>query len=732
MLFSLLSATAGFAAGTLELVSGATPDNLSATPSGQSQLSSLSADGRYVVFTSEALNVISGQTDANRGKDVFLRDQVAGTTVLVSHADGATSSAGNAASSGGQISADGRYVLFGSTATNLVTGQVDGPNSFDLFLYDRVIGTTALVSHSSASPRQTGNDRADRFSSSVLSADGRWVVFASWATNLVSGQTDGNGSSDVFLYNRVAGTTTLVSRSAGSATKTGNNESSSAGPFSISADGSYILFLSGAVDLVPGGTTSFTSRAEQLFLFNRLAGTATLVSHSLSSATEGVSVKDASISADGNFIAFFSGASLVPETPPSLGGDYLYLYNRPLKTVVRVTRTANYDTASPRLSADGRFLAFYSGVDDLGSGQTGGERMNDVFLYDRVALTTTLVSRSLTSDFQTSISSLTSLSISADGRFIAYLSCFANLVPGQVDLSAPDPTLDVFLFNRTSGTNRLVSHAAGSSTEAAGGADDSLAISANGHSVGFSSQASDIVDGKRDFNRSSDVLLYNSGLDDSEIVSLREGQPSITGAYSRARAISDDGRYTLFSSDAPNLVAGQRDVNDHDTTRRRDQFDAFLYDRVSRIKTLVSHSPASPATTGNGPSEALALSPDGRWSVFFSQATDLVSGQNDDNGGADIFLFDRSTGAVTLVSHRAGAPSTTGHGQGSEAHVSADGRFVAFESTADDLVPGQIAIDSRVNVFLYDRVSSAIQLVSHAAGSATSPPPMGPSRRHEP
>jgi Tol biopolymer transport system component len=723
VLISLLTGTTGFAAGTLELVSGADPDNLSATPSGASQLSSLSADGRYIVFTSDATNVIPDQQDTNRGTDVFLRDQIAGTTVLVSHAADSTSSAGNAASSEGQISADGRYILFGSGATNLVTGQIDTSNTFDLFLYDRVTQTTALVTRSSASSRQTGNGSAAPLSS-ALSADGRWVVFASSATNLVSGQTDGNESSDVFLYNRVAGTTTLVSRSAGSPAKTGNKESAAAGPFSISADGGQILFWSGAADLVSGGTTNFSSQADQLFLFNRLAGTTTLVSHPFSSTTEGVVAEEAALSADGNFVAFVSPSTLlVPDTPGALGADYLFLYNRLSKAVVRVTRTASRDTEVPRLSADGRFVAFYSGAGDLAPEQSDGGRPGNVFLYDRVAATTTLVSHSLTGAPQIFpfLLPVTSLSISADGRFVTYLSYFVDLVPAQVDYTENDSTADVFLFDRTSGTNRLVSHAAGTSVRTAGGADAPLAISANGRSVGFVSHASDIVEGKRDFNRSTDVLLYDPSRDDSEIVSLREGQPSLTGALSQVQAISADGRHTLFSSDAPNLVPGQRDVNDHDTTTRSDQFDVFLYDRVSKVKTLASHSPASPATTGNGPSQALALSPDGRWAVFFSQATDLVPGQNDENDGADTFLFDRSTGAVTLVSHRAGSPFTTGHGQGFVAQVSADGRFVAFESSADDLVSGQTAIDSPANVFLYDRVSGAIQLVSHSAGSPATP-----------
>jgi Tol biopolymer transport system component len=713
----LMGGTAGF--GAVELVSGSDPGNPSATPNGQSIFSALSADGRYVVFISEAVNVVSDQRDANGGTDVFLRDQVAGTTVLVSHAAAAASSTGNAPSGGGQISADGRYVLFGSTATNLVTGQIDTPDTFDLFLYDRVTGTTVLVSRSSASPRQAGNGSTTPFTS-ALSADGRWVVFASSATNLVSGQADGNASSDVFLFDRVAGTTALVSRSASFPTRAGNALSSDAGLFSVSSDGGQILFLSEATDLVPGGTTGHNP---QLFLFNRLSGATTLVSHLFGAPAAGSlsPVQDAALSADGGWVAFVSdGANLVPDVP-GFGKRHLYLYQRTSGAITRVTRTDDLgNTEKPRLSADGRYVAFISNARDLAPEQNGQGGRDNVFLYDRVTATTLLVSRSLTSAEQFPVGLSRPLSISADGRFVAYDSEYTDLVPGQIDTSGEDTTEDVFLFDRASRTNRLVSHTASSSTQAAGGVQYPLAISANGRYVGFSSYASGIVEGKRDFNRSNDVLLYDSSRDDSEIVSLREGQPSPTGAFSRAKAISADGRYVLFNSDAPNLVPGQRDANDHDTIPRGDQFDVFLYDRVSRARTLASHSSGSPTTTGNGPSQGLSLSPDGRWAVFFSQATDLVPGQSDDNGGADIFLFDRSSGAVTLVSHRAGLPSTTGHGQGFVAQVSADGRFVAFESTADDLVPGQTAA-GQTGVFLFDRVTGAIQLVSHAAGSPTTP-----------
>lgn len=714
-------ATAPVAAGQLERLTASDPGSPSVTPAGESRFSALSADGRYVVFTSGAANVVSGQTDANGGTDVFLRDQVAGTTVLVSRssdsASGSANNTGNAASSAGRISADGRWVLFESRATNLVPGQADTPDTADLFLYDRVTGATTLVSRSTASSHQTGNAPS---SLGAISADGRWVVFTSPATDLVRGQVDPGLATDVFLYDRIAGTTTLVSRAAGFPLKAGNAESFSAGELSISADGGQILFWSAATDLLPGGITS-SSSSPQLYLFDRATGATALVSHAFSSATAGVGTtgRDAALSADGRFVAFVSdAATLVPGTPDPRGGKNVFLYDHLSGAIARVTAAAGYEVASPRLSADGRYLALASDAMDLAPGQTGAQSGTNVFLYDRIATSVTLVSRSLTAAARPSGSGVSYVSISADGHFVAYISDIPDLASGQIDVPPlhAESTTDVFLFDRIAGTNRLVSHAADSDTVAAGGADGLLAISANGRFVGFGSNADALAamtEEGRDFNRTLDVFLYDPGTSDNTLVSRREGPPLPVAGFSRAEAITPDGRYVLIASDLQNLVPGQRDANH--------QSDLFLYDRVTRTRTLVSRSAASPATAGNGLALAEGLSADGRFALFLGNATDAVPGQSDGNGGLDVFLFDRSTAALTLVSHRAGSPSTTGdHSCFNKARISADGRFVAFNCTASDLVPGQSGGSSLVdNVFLYDRVTGATTLASHAVALPT-------------
>jgi hypothetical protein len=161
----------------------------------------------------------TGQTDANGSWDVFLYELATGTTTLVSRSSVSPSRTGNSNSQEAVLSADGRYVAFSSFATDHVAGQSDANSNWDVFLYDRISGTTTLVSRSAVSVSSTGNGESYV---GTISMDGRYLAFHSRATNLVPGQVDTNGAQDVFLFDQVTGITTLVSRTSFSATTTGN------------------------------------------------------------------------------------------------------------------------------------------------------------------------------------------------------------------------------------------------------------------------------------------------------------------------------------------------------------------------------------------------------------------------------------------------------------------------------------------------------------------------------
>ncbi len=220
---------------------------------GRSSDPSISADGRYVAFQSEASDLVA--SDTNGTIDLFVHDRHTGMTTRVN-----VDSTGNQANGGStdpSISADGRYVAFSSLASNLVAGDTNG--AMDVFVHDRQMGTTSRVSVDSAGNQsQVGND----YSSPAISADGRYVAFSSAAPDLVNG--DGEYTYDVFVHDRQTGSTSLVSvDGAGNA---GDGDSSAA---AISADGRYVTFSSAASNLVPGDNNG----ALDVFVHDRQMGT---------------------------------------------------------------------------------------------------------------------------------------------------------------------------------------------------------------------------------------------------------------------------------------------------------------------------------------------------------------------------------------------------------------------------------------------------------------------------
>lgn len=254
----------------------------------------LSADGRVVVFQSDATN-LSGDDDDDAG-DIFARDLVAGTTTLVSRAPGPGGAGGTADSTSPKVSADGRVVAFLSEADNLSTA--DGDGNRDVFVRDLRTDLTVLVS------RATGPDGAGSDGDSgtaAISDDGRYVLFYSTADNLSAEDVDSVGN--VYVRDLVAGTTTLVSRATGAAGAGGDGDSAWG---DISADGRIAVFHSQAKNL----SSEDGDATRDVFARDRVAGTTTLVSRSAGAAgapADGDS-RFPEISADGRRVVFESDA----------------------------------------------------------------------------------------------------------------------------------------------------------------------------------------------------------------------------------------------------------------------------------------------------------------------------------------------------------------------------------------------------------------------------------------
>jgi len=369
-----------------------------------------------------------------------------------------------------------------------------------------------------------------------------------------------------------------------------------------------------------------------------------------------------SISGDGRFVAFYSFASNLV-AGDSNGTSDVFVHDRQTGTTSRVsvnTAVAEGNSASytPSISGDGRFVAFYSTASNLVAGDSNGTI--DVFVHDRQTGTTSRVSVNTAGTEGNSDSY--GPSISGDGRFVAFNSSASNLVAGD-----SNGYRDVFVHDRQTGTTSQVSV----NTAGAEGNSESYApsISVDGRFVAFNSSASNLVAG--DSNGTYDVFVHDRQTGTTSRVSVNTaGTEGNSDSYETS--ISGDGRFVAFNSSASNLVAG--DSNGYS--------DVFVHDRQTGTTSRVSVNTAG--AEGNSYSNEPSISGDGRFVAFYSYAGNLVAG--DSNGTRDVFVHDRQTGTTSRVSvNTAGAE---GNDDGYDPSISGDGRFVAFFSSASNLVAG--------------------------------------------
>jgi Tol biopolymer transport system component len=394
---------------------------MSGPANAKSSFGSISADGRYVAFQSDATNLVAG--DTNGVGDVFTRDRITGVTVRISVSSSGTQSNGYSAISG--VSANGRFVTMDSDATNLVVGDLN--NWRDVFVHDVLTGSTKLVSVSTSGTQANGLSAI-----SSVSDDGRFVVFQSDAPNLVSG--DANGNFDIFLRDLLALTTTCVSRSTAGVPSNGSSQTCD-----ITPDGRFVGFASTGSNIVVGDTNN----AFDVFVLDRPTNIIERVSVATGGAQGGANSYAPSLSADGRFVAFYSVASnLVAGDTNGLGDAFVR--DRQLGTTVRVNLTSAgaqvFDqTDGPLMCRNGRFVAFDCYATNLVPGDTNGYA--DVFVHDLLTGGTERVSLSTSGGQSNEACLLTGAS--SDGRFIAFYPGGSNLVAGDTN-----GTNDVFVRDR--------------------------------------------------------------------------------------------------------------------------------------------------------------------------------------------------------------------------------------------------------------------------------------------
>jgi len=643
-----------------------------ATANADSGLPILSTDGRFVLFASSADDLLVMSNGARIATlnppplNVFLRDRTNATTTLVSvNLTGVNGGNGDSLPAG--LSTDGRYVLFESSASDLVFGDANGVS--DVFVRDIVTATIVPVSVNTNDDLGNGASRKP-----VMTPDGRYVAFVSAASNLVTGDT--NGVSDVFLRDMLLGTTILASVVPDSVPQRptiGNADAPE-----ITPDGRYVAFYRAVISPL-----SFTTNINEIYVRDVVAGTTVRASVYARAALNLLNPSGSynslsfghSISADGQFVAYetIRGNGIGQAAPrviyPGIGVILRYNLGSGLTDVVSanaaVPIAAPEDTCNPVMTPDGRFVAFVS------NSNIGTKTNTCIRVWDAQTGTNVLASGDITGVVPTNSTSGWP-AITPDGRFVAFLSNGTNLVTNSLtgefhlyvrDLQAATTTLvDAGINGLGAGVNPLMRPR----------------LSDDGRFIAFEAPDGGLV--PNDSNGSFDVFVSDTASAATELISQRDpalpsdapNGPSLLSLLS----LSGEGSLVAFASDADNLAPS-------DTNGYRD---VFVRDLLADTTLLVSAG-MSGVAPGNGISYDPAITSDGRYVAFTSTVTNLVTG--DANKVSDVFVRDLVYETTDLMS--VNASGFSGNGASYSPMISTDGRAVLFHSLASNLAPGALS-----------------------------------------
>jgi len=592
---------------------------------------------------------------------------------------------GNSDSTVPLMTSDGRFVLFVSTASDLVASGTNAPppglinSHLNVFLRDR---SNAVTTQVSLNVGGTGGGNADSFPAGI-STNGRYALFESSASDLVAG--DNNAASDLIVRDMQLGANMVVSVATNGSPGNGDSYSGVMAP-----DGRLVAFVSAASDLVPGDDNGIPD----VFIRDRQTGITTLVSVGAQSGN-GYSAAP-QITPDGRYVAFFSTATnLAPDVPPT--GD-IYARDLALGTTTWVSagarsalqsamHTTNAVCFGHVISDDGKFIAYEVQPTNL----TGN---NAIVL--RYGLETGLTDVLCTNAYllPEPPESIEALSISGDGRFVAYSAKGPSLT---------GPESSVYVWDAFPRTNLLAS------CDLTGAFPSNTlsywpALTPDGHFLSFRSTATNLVTNVI----SGDFHLYVRDLQAgfTRLVDRDTNGASSALIGSGVTPMSDDGRWVAFGAFDSSLVPN--DINRC--------YDVFVRDVMTVDMDLISlHDPNVDSRTPDGSSSVAptAVSADAGFVVFSSTADNLVP--NDTNNCGDIFLRDLAAHSTLLVSLNA-AGTGPGNNVSADPVMSADGRFVAFTSSASDLVAGDT--NQASDVFVRDMVSHTTELASVSTNGA--------------
>ena len=492
-----------------------------------------------------------------------MRDVQAGTTRL---ADGGTNAVGGAKSflTAPRMTPIGRFVAFDCTDSDLVAG--DNNHAYDIFVRDLGTESIELIStRQPALPSQTALGASARPVVAV-SGDGQFIAFASMGTDLVPNYT--NAGQGLFVRDLASGTNLLVSADVRGLPALGGWSTDP----SISADGRYVAFASGATNLVPADNDTF----QDIFVRDLHAGTNYLVSVNSTGTGPGNAASfSPTISASGRQVLFRSRASTL--APGGFTGDNVFWRDLQLGRTYAVTASGSSCGA---MTPDGRFVAY-------------GRAAGGMYLWDsKIAATA----------YTNSTSVLSNITVSPDG----------NRLAGQTGSR-------IFVADRSAGTNWVI----GASAPTTWLSHANLQFSADGQLLVYATTAA-LVPG--DTNGTTDIYLYDFQAQTNLLISRSYAWDGAPNGASDSPAISADGRFIAYRSAATDIVPG--DTNGVP--------DVFLFDRLTRSTWLLSVS-AFGSFAANNRSYSPVFSGDGQPLVFQSWASDLVT--QDFNQGGDVFAL---------------------------------------------------------------------------------------------
>jgi hypothetical protein len=371
---------------------------------------SVTTGGLFVVFESEATNLVANDTNGQR--DVFARNPVSGTTERVSLTSAGTQA--NGGSFNADTSATGQYVVFMSFATDLVAGDSNGLT--DVFIRDRTNGTTQLISIGLAGAGGNGISGYPR-----ISPDGELVVFRSIADNLVANDT--NGVYDCFIQNVATGARTRL------LTSTGDEFNADCEEAVISNGTRRVALESEATNIVPGDTNG----TSDIFVVTGSNNSVQRVSVSSGGVEGNGNSLQPSVSDSGLFIAFTSFANNLVLSDTNNVAD-IFVHNLATGNTRRVSVTssgeaANGQSIQPFISQDGRYVLFSSTATNLPGG-TGG--FYQLYIHDRVTGITELVSKDANGN--PGNDSSTAAALSSNNQIVVFESDASNLVPDDTNL----------------------------------------------------------------------------------------------------------------------------------------------------------------------------------------------------------------------------------------------------------------------------------------------------------